>query len=586
MALTTEYQRIGEKFIANAPGGQLYARIYAKYNSYNSGAGTVNVTTLFQLYLTRGTAWANGNSISLDNNYWSGNISISGGEGNVQNLITSTFDVSTNADGSSKGYSSNASYTIYGVSGSLTAGFDTPQIPRYASITSYSASPIDEHTIKVNWDANASIDWVQYSLNDGAWTNASGKSFNITGLNEGTQYNVKIRVRRADSGMWTTSGSLYPKTYSYPYIREVKVTNLIIGSEQELVIENPLNRTFTIKMNKDSADGELLYQYETNGISYKFTPNNNTLYSSIPNNSEGDCVYSIVYSGVTKSTTKYKYLINANESKPIFTNFTYSTNLQSLTGNNNTIVSGKTTTTIIIKTSDKAIGNNGASISRYSVQIDNLESQEPKLINYSNDSNVSASINACTSDIIRVTAIDSRGLETTVTKTIANFKNYFVPTFVSYNVEREDGVEEDVYLDTELNFWNHSFGEKTNKINKFEFRAKETSSMEYSNWIQLNAGAFIITNEKAVLKDYHLFLDGISQGFRIGVSYDIQLRVTDGVDNYDLSSTESGSFRLIDGKIAFSILKDENGEYHIGINGMPDLDHTLKVYGTIVNNNS
>lgn len=587
MRLTTEFQQIGTSTYTVFGNNEL--RLYAKYNYQNIQGNYSNVTMQLRTIALSGSYYSTQNHSNLNCYGDRGTKYFDIGTVNTSSekiIGTWDFDLGHNENGTLSG-SASASANVYGnINPSVTGSFELPTIPRQANITSYNATPIDEHTIRIDWDANANIDWVQYSLNDGAWTNASGKSFNITSLNEGTQYNVKIRIRRADSGMWTISGSLYPKTYSYPYIKEVKVANLIIGSKQEIVIENPLNRTFTIKMNKDSVDGELLYQYETNGISHKFTPNSNILYASIPSNADANCVYSIVYSNTTKATQQYKYLINANESKPIFSNFTYSTNLQSLTGNTNTIVNGKTSTTITISVANKAIGNNGASISRYSVQIDNLESQEPKLINYSNDSDVSVSINSCTSDIVKVTAIDSRGLETTVTKTIPNFKNYFAPTFVSYNVEREDGVEEDVYLDTELNFWNHSFGDKTNKINKLEFRAKETSSAEYGNWIQLNAGAFIITNEKAVLKDYHLFLDGISQGFRIGVSYDIQLRVTDGVDNYDLSSTESGSFRLIDGKIAFSILKDENGEYHIGINGMPDLDHTLKVYGTIANNNS
>jgi len=40
-------------------------------------------------------------------------------------------------------------------------------------------------------------------------------------------------------------------------------------------------------------------------------------------------------------------------------------------------------------------------------------------------------------------------------------------------------------------------------------------------------------------------------------------------------------FYLSDGKVAFSILRDNDGEYHIGLNGMPDLDYTLKVHGNI-----
>ena len=85
-----------------------------------------------------------------------------------------------------------------------------PTIPRYAVITAFSlAVPNVIGRLTANWSADSTCDAVQYSLNGGAWTSATyGASFNIDGLTNGTQYSVKIRVKRTDSQLWTESSEV------------------------------------------------------------------------------------------------------------------------------------------------------------------------------------------------------------------------------------------------------------------------------------------------------------------------------------------------------------------------------------------
>jgi hypothetical protein len=256
--------------------------------------------------------------------------------------------------------------------------------------------------------------------------------------------------------------------------------------------------------------------------------------------------------------------------------------MRELTGNSDTIISGRTTITFTIPSNKKAIGKNGASINRY---VFICGSNEPVLANYSSET-VTAQVSNCSSDIMRVTAIDSRGLETTISKTVKNFKTYFSPTFVEEKVEREDGIEETAFLDCKLQFWNYNFGLKKNNILSIKYRAKESSSEEYSDWYQLDLSSMIIDRENVTLENVRIYSDGISAGFTVGNFYDLQLQVIDGNGDYELSTIVSSKFSLMDGKVAFSILKDQNGEYHIGINGMPDLNSTMKIYGNIVSDNS
>ena len=337
-------------------------------------------------------------------------------------------------------------------------------------------------------------------------------------------------------------------------------------------------------MYKDSYNGTQLYSGTTTSTSITFTPNKNTLYASIPNNTSAKCVYSVIYGSVVRTTNQYTYTINANECKPIFSDFDYSTNLSNLTGNNDTIINGKTTTTITVSVDDKATPQYSSSITKYSIQIGSMASQT---VAYSSTSDVSKSIPDCNSTIIKVTAIDSRNLETTVTKTITNYKDYFAPSFSLTKAEREDGIEPDVFIDLGINFWNKSFGSKSNTIREIRYRVKQSNSSTWTDWtldaFKIDLSQLVINNNEATLENYTIYSDGVSQDFTVGTTYDVQVKLIDGSSDYALSEVISNVFTLTDGKVAFSIFRDNNGEYHIGINGMPNANYTLKVHGTINN---
>lgn len=98
--------------------------------------------------------------------------------------------------------------------GQINVGMKTvtlDNIPRHTSITSWSLNTVTEKSIRVSVSTAHTANAVQYSLNGGGWVtgysgNFKSRSFTIGGLNPATSYSVKIRVRRADSGLWTNSG--------------------------------------------------------------------------------------------------------------------------------------------------------------------------------------------------------------------------------------------------------------------------------------------------------------------------------------------------------------------------------------------
>lgn len=578
--LTTSYQKIGTGGVQTFGATSARIDLYAKYNSQSIPNNNTNYSIEARLVITSGSYIGDytGTTLTLSGDDIS--FSQSKGTGNFksQTLGSASGTTGHNADGSKTvNCSASMQFRTWGKTLSVSGSAELPKIPRYATITNFSVSQRDETSVTYSWSANATCDYAWYSKDNGATWSALPSNNIVSGLNANTTYNFKLRVRRQDSQLTTDSGTVQQTTYDYPYC--TSSPNFTIGNALTLNFYNPLKRNITVSI--IGANGTITGSDTTTGTSITGY-NNNTWkdwwYSTIPNATSGEYQVRVIYGSSTKTRNNGNtYSINVNDCKPTFSNFEYSTDLSNLTGNNNTIINGKTNTTITISSTNKAVGKYSATIQRYSVQCG---TQTPKLVNYSND-DISVILNNCNSDILKVTAIDSRNLETTVTTTITNFKNYFVPTFMSFNVDRENGIDTTAYLDAKIQFWNYNFGATNNTIKQIKYRVKEQGTDVWSNWVPINQASWVINNEQLTITNAIVYSDGISQGFVVGKTYNFQLQVIDGSTNDDLSTIESDTFNLIDGKVAFSVLKDNNGEYHIGINGMPDLNITLKVHGTI-----
>lgn len=108
------------------------------------------------------------------------------------------------------------SYQGWNGNASLTYTF--PTIPRYTSITSFKSSSIQRDRFTISWTAANTVNYWWYSLNDGSTWTAVGNpasttaSRTITGLSPATGYNVKVKVRRSDSNLETTSSRLVVTT--------------------------------------------------------------------------------------------------------------------------------------------------------------------------------------------------------------------------------------------------------------------------------------------------------------------------------------------------------------------------------------
>jgi hypothetical protein len=133
-----------------------------------------------------------------------------------------TIDVTHNSNGTLSGYAyatftkgGTSSYCPEdsGVSNDWTA---LASIPRQASITSFSVSKRNETSVKYNFTVSDPCDWAWYSKDNGAtWYDLPANNI-VTGLSPNTTYNFKLRVRRTDSQLTTTSTTVSQTTYKAP----------------------------------------------------------------------------------------------------------------------------------------------------------------------------------------------------------------------------------------------------------------------------------------------------------------------------------------------------------------------------------
>lgn len=506
-------------------------------------------------------------------------------DGGVKQLFSGSFDVTHNDDGaktiSFSASISKSSYTNWDPGYCSASGnYALTTIPRYATVTS-SYNNLTETSVKISWSSDANIEIAQYRLNGGSWVNAQtglntkSGNYTITGLSANTNYTIDFDYKRKDSGLWSygagKTNSISVKTYQYPYVNSITTANLKIGNSQKVNLYNPLGRNVTVYMKKNNTSGTQLYSGNTTSTSLTFTPNATTLNNSIPNATSGNAVYYCTYSSQTVQTKSGTYYIDNSGGtyNPTFTtsNWSYSANYTNLTNNHTEVViSGKSTITFTIGTS--ATAKNGATITSYKVEW----GSKSAIINGTTGS---ATLTGDTNNILKITAIDSRGYNTPSQLSLgSNLISYFNQT-LNGSTERDDGIDTDTKLSFNGTFFNNKFG--TNGVQNAIQSVKYYTSTNNSSW---SSAYTIPTSELAInennysLSDYQIHLNGTSGGFPIGTRYYVK------VDIQDKMQTQSFTGILVtDGKIAVDCYQDSNGDYHRGINGLASDDCNQLING-------
>lgn len=408
---------------------------------------------------------------------WSGSI---GGSGD-KTLISKTQTVKHNDDGS-KTISISASIALnltwsgsYVGTISGNGNMTLTNIPRYATVTQSNPEKT-ETSITVNWSANATIDYIWYSSNNGStWTginvtDGTNGSYTISGLSAGATYQIKTRVRRKDNQLTTDSAAMSVATYDYPYANSMP--NFTIGNRLTLGFYNPLGRSVTV--NILGADNSQISDDTTSGTSisgYAGDEVVNRLYASIPNSQSGTYKVKVTYGSQISTKTGGTYNVNASQCSPIIGSVSYqdiNSSSVAITGNNQDIVRNKSR---VQYTASGLVAQKSATISSCSVSVNgnnyNLS------ISGNSASGGNATIDSGADVTATFTVTDSRGLTAAKTANVTMF-DWSNPSAI-ITLQRQNNY----YSETDI-LVNASYPSIGSNQITITYKAKKTSDTQYT----------------------------------------------------------------------------------------------------------
>ena len=353
----------------------------------------------------------------------------------------------------------------------------------------------------------------------GGWLNIGSKTFTVPHNNDGSK-SITISAsftNNVSPSSGSASGSM--NLTKIPRASSVSCTNANIGANATINIARYSNTfTHTITYSFGNLTGTIATKTGDTSITWTIPT---TFYAKIPNSNSGTgTITCITYSGNTeigrKTCNFTAYVTNSN---PTFSDFTFedinSTTL-ALTGDDQTIIKGYSKVSATISTSNKAVAQNSATMSYY--QLENIKGT------YSSDSDVVIEVSNFSNNKVNVSAVDSRGNATTVSKTIESFINYTSIIKDAITLSRSNnGIGKFVTLNFNGVFWNDDFGDVENSLS-VEYYYKKTTATNYTTGTT--------TIEPTIENNTFSFSgliagDDTDNGFEIQDNYNVKVIVSD-----------------------------------------------------------
>ena len=484
-----------------------------------------------------------------------------------------TFDVAHESNGTktitlSGSFTTTATTSSYGQyalkSGSVSVSVELPTIPRYAAITAFSLSRTI-NTITMSYSVDSTIDSTQYSLNNGSWT-AYPSGGIITGLSPATTYNVKIRVKRTDSQLWTTTDNKSITTYDYAKITEAP--NINIGNSATVKYTNPGGYTTVVGIYNTAGSVVIASYRSTSGGTYTFsftTAEINNMYAQTPKANQVTLRY---YLRTTCNGSNYYSYVDRTfsvvNSDPTFSNFTYqdiNSKTLALTGDSSKIIKRYSNLKVTISAANKMVAKNSATPVNYNV----IAGSSSVSVAYSATADVTGTINNVNSNDVTVYAVDSRGNQTPKSKSFS-VVNYTECSIKTLRIDRVDGVGENIQLTMTGTYSTTNFGTTTNNIKTAQLRMKAKTASSYGNWVsilnRLSISEGKITANNITISDVT---------FALGTEYDVQIRITDELaEDIETASISDGTvlWSAVKGKgVNFGGLYDPDEGGELQVNG-------------------
>ena len=385
----------------------------------------------------------------------------------------------------------NSSWTNY------TSGtYQLTVAPAYTSITSFSISALSETSVRFNWAAENTVDYVWYSTDNGSnWTgkdvtDGTSGSFDVGSLAANTSYDFKIRVRRKDSQLTTDSDKYTASTYAYPYL--TSVPEFTVGNSLTIGIYNPLGRSCVISFVGDNGTeytGGTITSTSISGFNNSSWLNN--WYATLPNKTQGTYKVRLkcTTGNINQLSSAVKYYLDTSDSgfKPTFT----VDKIINIVNTANTAIAGSNK---FIKNHNSLSGTikpmtaqRSASGSYYNISASGLATVKK---DYSS-SNINFVLGNMSSNMFNVTAVDSRGFFTTISKTI-DLVDYNNPGVTTSKITRQNGIGTKAVLAFTGIYTNWSGLLKTNLIQSIRYKIGASGT-----WKSLPSNA-TLTNSNGV----------------------------------------------------------------------------------------
>lgn len=466
---------------------KITGRIIISSTSNGSSANTSNVSV--NVYFSRPDGYNSYGTINTgvqcdQQSQWEEGYKITVGKNGAWavSFAKTFYNIPHNSDGSKSCYFRCVGNTNFSL-GSFDASwwYNLDKIPRYTSITTFDVSNVEQTTAKVTWATADTVDWVrcylngssQHTDNPGGVNGASG-TFIYTGMNQGnagvptlenstlepgTTYNLRLQVKRKDSGLWTLSD--LTRQFTTKSIASISNENIDynIGDTLPLNFKDYENNKSYLAMDIINPDGE----WEENIIrtdevlqvenyNWDLSAYQSLLYEKLSTRNSAQyrirCGTTINGKEYEKTVTGTIYVINSN---PIFRNYEYGdelTSTQNIIQNPQYMFENFGNMKVRISVSNRAIALNGASIIKYCALVKDLNSGVQKLTSelaYSDNSEIVFSfgnmIKASTYQI-QIYAIDSRGNTSQTISKIFYVLPYSQPQ-VSIDLHRLNNYEEE-----------------------------------------------------------------------------------------------------------------------------------------------
>lgn len=276
-----------------------------------------------------------------------------------------------------------------------------------------------------------------------------------------------------------------------------------------------------------------------------------------------------------------------------------------------TIISGFGNLTVEHYRADDHIGKKGANLVKFRINLNGNIAEFNRGEDDFLDSGIAVPNGISGNVDLILTVIDSRGLETSKTYKL-KVSDYVVPKIDHIELKRSDGISEEVSLNLNASIWNGNWendelGELKNEIRQLQFRYlhENTESDEpytWSSWIDIPSDVIDIDENNQISVNGWLMSvveegppeETVAVKFPVNNDVQVQFRLTDGVYRESAFVEDGGVYSLdislgtynfnssVDpGKFLDVISKDYDGNYHIGIGGMPDDDYLETFHGDV-----